>query len=87
MNDLIPIKAVCHSGYKASEYPKYFYWDKIRFEIKEILDRWYQNDLNPHFSEANYFKVITPDDKIYILKHEIKSDKWFIQIKGESLNL
>jgi hypothetical protein len=87
MNDLIPIKVECYSGYKISEYPKNFYWDDIRFEIEEILDRWYQSDLNPDFSESNYFKVITLDNKIYILKHEIKSDKWFLRIKGECFNL
>ena len=87
MIDLIPIKVECHSGYKTDEYPKYFYWDNLRFEIMEILDRWYQGDLNPEFPPANYFKVKTDDQKIYILKHEVQTDKWFLWIHGESMNL
>ena len=87
MNDLIPIKVVCHAGYKSDEYPKYFYWENLRFDIKEIYDRWYQNDLNPDFSEANYFKILTDSGKTYLLKHVIKSDSWFLFTRGESLNL
>ena len=57
------------------------------FEIKEILDRWYKGDLNPEFPVANYFKVSVAEDKIFILKHEIKSGKWFLWIHGVSMNL
>jgi hypothetical protein len=87
MEDLIPVKVVCHSGYKTDEYPKYFYWDNHCFEITEILDRWYQGDQNPVFSPANYFKVKTTDEKIYILKHDFHSNKWYLLIYGESMNL
>jgi hypothetical protein len=87
VRDLIQIKVECHSGYKADEYPVRFYWDTIRFEIKEIVDRWHQGDQNPEFPVATYFKVYTTDDKIFILKHETKNDIWFLWIQGESLNL
>lgn len=87
MKDLIPVKVFCHSGYRANEYPVHFYWDNVRFEIKEIIDRWYQGDLNPDLPAANYFKVRTNDGKIYILKFEIKTDKWYLWVHGESMNL
>lgn len=87
MNDLIPVEVICHSGYKADEYPKYFYWDTIRFEIEEILDRWYQGDKSPEYPVANYFKVRDVNGKIFILKHETGPDKWFLWIKAESISL
>ena len=87
MKDLFEIKVECHAGYKVSEYPRRFFWDDIRFEIEEILDRWYQGDLNPEFPPANYFKVRASNQKIYILKHETETDRWFLWIKGESMNL
>jgi len=87
MKDLYQITVECHSGYKVDEYPKCFYWDNIRFEIDEIMDRWYQGDSNPEFPAANYYKVITNDRKTYILKHEIQSDIWFLWIRGETLNI
>ncbi len=87
MDDLVEIKVKCHSGYASNEYPLYFYWDNIRFEINDVLDRWYQADHNHDFPPANYFKVKTKDGKIYILKYEKVSDKWFLYIHGESINL
>lgn len=87
MNDLIPVKVISHAGYKADEYPRCFYLDQIRFDIVEILDRWYQGDLNPDFPPAGYFKVKTTDDKVYILKNDCNSGNWFLWIRGEKLNL
>jgi len=87
MKDLFEIKVECHAGYKESEYPKKIYWDDFCFEIEEILDRWYQGDLNPEFPQANYFKVLASNQKNFILKHETKTDRWFLWIKGESMNL
>jgi len=87
MKDLFEIKVECHAGYKSAEYPKRFYWDDFYFEIEEILDRWYQGDLNSEIPPANYFKVRTSNQKIFILKNETKTDQWFLWIKDESMNL
>ena len=87
MKDLVQIKVECHSGYKANEYPVRFYWETICFEIVDILDRWYQGDLNPVFPAATYFKVSTVNEKTFILKHEIIKDVWFLWIHNESLSL
>jgi len=76
--NLIPIKVECHSGYKADEYPICFYWENIKFEIKEISDRWYQAHPTPDWPVADYFKVCTADNTKYIIKHELKSDQWFL---------
>ena len=78
MTDSFLIEVECHSGYKADEYPKCFYWYDKKYEIKEISDRWYQGDLNPEFPPANYYKVLTTCDKQFIIKHEIESDRWYL---------
>ncbi|MDP4268657.1 MAG: cytoplasmic protein [Bacteroidota bacterium] len=85
--DLIPIRVESYAGYKADESPRFFYWDNIRFEIKEIADRWYQGYIDSEELAANYFKVITTDDKFYLLKHELESDQWYLLIKGEMMNV
>ncbi|MDO8928430.1 MAG: cytoplasmic protein [Bacteroidota bacterium] len=82
---LIPIKVECHSGYKADEYPICFYWENIKFEISEISDRWYQIRATPNAPVANYFKVRTAGKSKYILKHELKSDQWFVVSPDESV--
>lgn len=78
--DLIPIKVVSHSGYKADEYPVYFYRHNKRYEIKEIRDRWYQYEHHPTGPVADYFKIYTTGNEEYILKHELKSNRWFLII-------
>lgn len=75
---LIPIKAECHSGFKADEYPKCFYVDNNRIEIQEITDRWYQGDNNPEWPVSNYFKVIATDGQQYIIKHDLEKDTWYL---------
>jgi len=87
MRNLFKIEVECHSGYKADEYPKRFYWNNISFDIAEIADRWYQRGHDPAMPDADYFKVRTIDDKVYILRHEIENDIWYLWIRGESLNL
>jgi hypothetical protein len=76
--DAIPIKVKCHSGYKADEYPKCFYIDDHQFDILEVIDCWYQGENKPDFPAANYFKVRTVSKKEFILRHEIKKDKWYL---------
>lgn len=75
---LIPIKVECHSGHKADEYPVCFYWGNLKFEIKEISDRWFQAKAAPDSPVADYFKVRTESKSIYIIKHELKTDQWFL---------
>lgn len=78
MPDLIPIKVECHSGYKADEYPVCFYLEDQRYEITEIIDRWYQGDRDPEIPAANYFKVRVLDVAQYLIKHETASDRWYL---------
>ena len=81
--DLIPIEVECHSGYKADEYPVFFYWNNERYEIREILDRWYQTDQHPEWPVAewpvsNYFRVDTAAEVQYIIKHDLDDDVWYL---------
>jgi hypothetical protein len=75
---LIPIEVECHSGYKADEYPKYFTRGNDRFEIHEVMDRWYQGETNPEYPVSNYFKVKTTTGVQYIIKHDLESDNWYL---------
>lgn len=75
---LIPVEVQCHSGYQADEYPTSFYWMNTRYDIKEIADRWYQAQATPDAPIANYFKVRTASKNVYILKHDLENDQWYI---------
>jgi len=75
---LTPVKVESYSGYKADEYPKYFYWNSTRYEIQEITDRWYQSEPNPEWSVSDYFRIVAMDGTQYLLKHDLEKDEWFL---------
>ena len=75
---LIHIAVECYAGYKADEYPKSFTWKNHQFIIEEIVDRWYQGDVDPDLTSTDYFKVITTCKKQFILKHKTDTDAWYL---------
>jgi len=82
---LIPIKVESYSGDKSKEYPLSFYWMNVKYEIKEIADRWYQAQRTPESPIADYFKVRTESKSIFIIKHELISGQWFLISPDEAL--
>jgi hypothetical protein len=76
--ELFPIEVECHSGYKADEYPKCFYWNNERFEIQEIVDRWYQGESDPEYPVSNYYKVTTTRGGSHLIKYVISKDSWYL---------
>jgi len=78
--DLIPVKVECHSGYKADEYPKKFIWDRIEFDIIEIIDRWYEAYNKSSSQTINYYKIKTDLAGSFLLRHETENDRWYLVV-------
>lgn len=74
---LIPINVESQTTV-GGEYPVSFYWRDIKYEVKEISDRWYQTQPGPEGPVANYFKVRTASKSIFVLKHIPESDDWYL---------
>jgi hypothetical protein len=74
----LPIKVFCRSGHKADEYPIRLEIDNERIEIKEITDRWYQYEKDSDLPPSDYFKIRLADEQTIIIKHELKTDEWFL---------
>jgi hypothetical protein len=56
------IQVEAYSGYKANERPVAFIFHGRRWEISEILDRWYEGGVNPEqsnrvSSRSNHFST------------------------------
>lgn len=66
----------CISGYKGSERPVAFILEGRRQEITEIIDRWYEGGLDPTRPVVNYFKVRTPEGRIFFLRYLSLFDEW-----------
>jgi hypothetical protein len=72
MDFFTDLKVECRAGYKADETPVRFTVNERRFEVVEILDRWYD-------PSADYFKVRADDGCFYLLKRDRTSDEWSLR--------
>ena len=76
-----PIQVECYSGYKANERPVAFIYQGRRWEISEILDRWYEGGVEPDRPIVDYFKVKV-DGEIFILRYAAETDTWSVLFPG-----
>lgn len=73
------ISVECYSGYKANERPVAFTFQERRWEVVEIVDRWYEGSVEGSRQEVSYFKVRTSEGTIFLLRYLPLSDSWWIQ--------
>ena len=74
----IPVE--CYSGYKANERPVVFTFRERRWEIAEVVDRWYEGGIGAGRPQANYFKIRTTEGNVFLLRYLAHSGAWSIQI-------
>lgn len=70
----IPVE--CYAGYRGEETPRAFFLGERRIEVLEVLDRWLAPD-------HRYFKIEGDDGGLYILRHDVVSDKWELTLFKE----
>ena len=68
------VQVECYAGYRAEERPLRFRLRERRFEIEDVLDRWYSPG-------ATYFRVQADDGDVYVLRHaeDVQSDTWTLE--------
>ena len=76
-----PATVECYSGYKVNERPVAFFYQDRRWEISEILDRWYEGGIEPERTIVDYFKV-KADGEVFILRYAAETDTWSVMSAG-----
>ncbi|MBW2713027.1 MAG: hypothetical protein JRC77_04680 [Deltaproteobacteria bacterium] len=69
------IEVECYSGYRANERPLAFSLRGKRFEVEEVVDRWYEGGL-PGRPELLTFKIRTCEGHLYLLRYNALFDAW-----------
>ena len=59
----------CYAGYRGEEEPREFFLGPRRVRVETIVDRW----LSP---DHRYFKCHGSDGDTYILRHDVRRDRW-----------
>ena len=65
----LSLRVECYAGYRGEETPRRFTIGTRGIEVLEVVDQW----LSP---EHRYFKIQGDDGGIYILRHEVASNRW-----------
>jgi hypothetical protein len=78
----IPVE--CYSGYKANERPMAFTFHDRRWEVAEIVDRWYEGNRETGRPEFNYFKVRISEGKTFLLRCNTLLSAWDIAVPNTS---
>lgn len=73
MNGGIKLVVTCYAGARANERPTRFLLGKKKFEVTDVIDRWYGPDYL-------YFKVRADDGNIYILRCDETNDEWELEL-------
>jgi hypothetical protein len=69
VNNELHILVECYAGHRGEETPSSFQLGKRRVEVMEVIDRWLAPD-------DRYFKVRGDDGSVYILRHDVTSNRW-----------
>ncbi len=67
--DPLSLQVECYAGYRGEETPRRFTLGTRCIEVLEVVDQWLAPD-------HRYFKLKGDDEGIYILRHDVASDRW-----------
>lgn len=67
--DSLSLQVECYAGYRGEQTPRRFSIGTRNLEVLDVIDQWLEPD-------HRYFKVRGDDDGIYILRHDVASNRW-----------
>ncbi len=72
------VKVETYSGYKANERPLAFEMNGRRYEVAEVLDRWYEGGTHGRIQQLDYFKVRTVEGIEFIIRYNPLFEAWSV---------
>ena len=72
------LRVESYSGYTANERPVAFTFRGRRWEVDQIVDRWYEGGLEPGRPQVNYFRVKTAEGTVFLLRYVSLFDAWSV---------
>ena len=78
------VKVECYSGYRANERPVAFTFEDRRWEIIDVIDRWFEGVVQPGRPVLDYFKVKTSEGRVFLLRYNSLFDAWAVRVPPKS---
>ncbi len=70
------IEVDSYAGYKGEESPRAVLYQEKRYEVAEVLDRWYEGGLDPQAVRHNYFKIKAETGEIFLIRYTPRYEAW-----------
>jgi hypothetical protein len=70
---ILTIRVECYAGHRSDERPTRFFIGSRKVDVADVLDRWLAPD-------HRYFKVKGDDGDVYIIRHDVKEDRWELTV-------
>jgi hypothetical protein len=70
------IQVESYAGYKGAESPRAFVYSGKRYEVMEIMDRWYEGGVDPKALRHDYFRVKTREEEIFLIRYTPRFQSW-----------
>lgn len=74
------LDVISRDEYREAERPVAFVWRGRRFEVEEILDRWYEGHCDPTRMPLRYFRVKTASGEVVVLRYHEFFRAWGILV-------
>lgn len=74
--DFEQVNVECYSGYRANERPTSFNYRGRRWEVADIIDRWYEGGHAASRPAVNYYRVRTSGGRVFLLRYLSLFDAW-----------
>jgi len=76
----VKVAVECYSGHKVSERPLAFAFRERRYEVAEIVDRWYEGGRSADRPVQDYFKIRTSGGEDFLLRYNSLFDAWSVAV-------
>ena len=74
------VKVECYSGYRANERPVAFTFEDRRWEIIDVIDRWFEGAVQPGRPVLDYFS----EGRVFLLRYNSLFDAWAVRVPPKS---
>ena len=74
------VQVECYAGYKGDETPRAFFRGGRKIGVAKILDRWYEGGVSRRSVPQDYYRVLTAEGDVAILRYNHVFQRWSLMI-------
>jgi hypothetical protein len=77
------IRVETRDHYQGAQEPMAFWWHDRRYDIAQVLDRWYEGSVDSTRMPLRYYKVMTGDGRVFIIRYHDLFTTWSLVVPAD----